>query len=105
MALTARVGDVGAVLRLTIERDGTALDISGAGTKTIKVYDPDRVLAATITATFTNTGTDGQLQATLTSACFDRAGTWTAVAYLGSLSGFSGHTSPVSITVRPVAVP
>ena len=101
---TVRVGDVGAAIRLTVERDGTAVDISGAGTKQILVYNPDGVLAATLTGGFYTNGSDGILTATSTSACFDRAGRWVLVAYIASLSGWTGHSTPVPVLAIAVAL-
>lgn len=103
MALQVRVGDVGVVIRLTIERSGTAVSLVGAGSKTIKVYDPNGTLAETLTGSFYTDGSDGIVQGTTTSSSFTSSGLWRAVAYIGSLSSFSGHTSAVTIDVRPVA--
>lgn len=100
---TVRVGDVGILIRLTVERDGAAVNLSGAAAKSIAVYDPEGVLAATLAGSFTTDGTDGQLQATSTSACFTRAGPWRAVGIVTGLSAFSGTTEPV--VVRAVGIP
>jgi hypothetical protein len=98
---TVRVGDVGAVIRLTIERDGTAVDVSGASTKQIKVYDPDGTLADTLTASFATSGVDGVIQATSTAACFARAGRWVSVAYV-VLGAWTGHSTPATTTAIAV---
>jgi hypothetical protein len=104
MPLQVRTGDVGAVIRLTIQRDGVAVDISAASTKQIKVYDRSGVLAATLTGSFLTNGTDGILQATTTSDCFTVAGQWRAVAYL-VLGAWTGHSATVTIEAVDVAKP
>ena len=100
----ARVGDVGALIRLTIEDStGTAVNISSASPKVIEVYAPDgTTLAETLTGSFYTTGTDGILQATTTSLSFTRAGFWRAVAY-ATIGSWVGRSSVLVIEVRPVA--
>lgn len=99
----ARVGDVGALIRLTIkDSTGTAVNISSASPKVIEVYTPDGVLAETLTGSFYTTGADGILQATTTVLSLTRAGLWRALAY-ATIGAWTGRSSVLVIDVAPVA--
>ena len=105
MSLTARVGDIGAEIRVTIkDLTGAAVNIASASPKQIRVYDPDGVLAETLTGSFYTNGTDGILSATTTASSFTRSGLWRAVGY-ATIGTWTGTSSTLSITVRPVAAP
>ena len=95
------VGDYGTALRLTATENGSALDISGVTSKSIKLRTPDgRVL--TKTATFTGTGVDGNFQYTLQQGDLDMPGKWRWQGYLAGLGGWTGHTSEgAPFTVKP----
>lgn len=102
MSARAQVGDVGAEIRLTIiDSTGSAVDISTASLKQIKVYTPEGTLAETLTGSFYTDGTDGILKATTTSSSLTSAGYWRAVAY-ATIGDWTGHSSPLVIEVRPV---
>ena len=70
------VGSYGQTLEATIKEDSTAEDVSGFTTdKDIILKAPDGKVI-TLTATFKTDGTDGVIQATVTSGTFDQSGTW-----------------------------
>lgn len=69
------VGDIGTVLRRTVQDNGDVVDISGATTKQILLKGPSGALK-TKTASFTTDGTDGQLQWTTILNDLDEAGQW-----------------------------
>lgn len=100
MAVPIHVGDVGAIIRLTVFEDGAAKDISAADPKRIKIYKPDGTVL-TKTAEFETTGDDGVVQCTSESNDFDAPGLYNAVAYF-TLGGWTGHSSPLTITCKPV---
>lgn len=98
MALIVHVGDVGAIIRLTVFEDGAAKDISAAEPKQIKIYKPDGTVL-TKTAEFLTTGDDGVVQCTSETDDFDMPGTYSAVAYF-TMGGWTGTSSPLLITCR-----
>lgn len=96
---TLHVGDIGSVIRLTLKENGTVVDISGASTKQIKLQKPDGT-SVTKTASFTDNGTDGQLQYSTQSGDLSVAGRWYAQAYV-VLGSWSGHSEKVELVVEP----
>ncbi|MGE3341495.1 MAG: hypothetical protein AB7J46_06400 [Candidatus Altimarinota bacterium] len=94
------VGDVGVVIRLTVQEDGSAKDISTATTKQIKIRKPSGEIV-TLTGSFTTTGSDGKLEAETTSTDFDELGEYRAYAYL-VIGDWSGHTGSTRIDCRAV---
>jgi len=70
------VGDIGTVIKLTFKDGTTIVDISGAATKNLVFEKPDNSTKVTKAGTFTNSGTDGQLQYTTASGFLDTAGWW-----------------------------
>lgn len=92
MAVQLHVGDYGTALRLTVSEDGTAVDVSAATTKQIKLRTPEgRVL--TKTASFVTDGSDGAMQYTLQQGDLDAPGLWRWQGYLAGVGGWTGHTS------------
>ena len=68
MADEVHVGDIGTVLRVTVQdEDAAIVDISAASTKQILIKKPNGTLL-TKTAAFTTDGTDGQMQYTTVGA-------------------------------------
>jgi hypothetical protein len=89
---TLHVDDYGAALEVTVEEDGSAVDISAATTTVIKMRTPDgRVLSKS--ATLTTDGTDGKMRYTLQSGDLDTPGRWRWQGYLAGVGGWTGHTS------------
>lgn len=89
-----RQGDYGGIIRITIKERGAVKDISTATTKQFRFIRPDGVELPAVTAVFTNSGTDGKLQFTVTSGMLSKAGPWQvqvlltyAAAYLQSKIG------------------
>lgn len=82
---------VGTIFRLTIEEDGTAVDVSTATTKQIRFQKPDGS-ALVKTATFTTTGTNGQIEYATVSGDLNQAGQWEMQGYI-AMSGWSGYSS------------
>lgn len=74
---TIQVGDIGTIIRLTIEDCGTAVDVSSASTMSIILQSPTQGDASvTKTATHFTDGTDGIIQYTLIADDIDTAGIW-----------------------------
>ena len=69
------LGDIGTIFRLTIKDGDDVIDISGASTKDIVFTNPSGT-KTTQAGSFTNTGTDGQLQYASVSGDLDEVGTW-----------------------------
>lgn len=89
---TLHVDDYGASLEVTVEEDGSAVDISAATTTLIKMRTPDgRVLSKS--ATLTTDGTDGKMYYTLQQGDLDAPGRWRWQGYLAGVGGWTGHTS------------
>lgn len=72
------VGQYGEPVVLTIiDSQGNVVDISAyTSTKQVLLQSPDSLKLVTYTATFVNTGTDGQIQFTPASGDIDRDGDW-----------------------------
>ena len=74
---TIQAGDIGTIVRLTIEDCGTAVDVSSASTKQIIFQSPTQGDASvTQTASFFTDGTDGIIEYALIADDVDTAGTW-----------------------------
>ena len=91
---------IGTVIRLTIEEDGSAVNVSGVSTKQIKFTDPGGTVT-TQTATFYTDGTDGIIQYTTVDGDLDVVGEWQAQAYVAGLSGWTGHSTIHRFRVEP----
>ncbi len=77
----AAVGSVGYVIETVfINESGTAINISTASTKQIRIRRPDGTLL-TKTASFTGTGSDGKIQCTTIAGDLNVAGTYVAEGY------------------------
>ncbi len=74
MTQELHVGDSGTTLRVTVEEDGAAVDVSGA-TAAIILKDPSGNTAATA-ASFTDDGSDGQIEMVTTTETLTEAGKW-----------------------------
>lgn len=84
------VGDIGTVLRVTVNDAGVARDVSSATVKRILLKKPDGT-TLTKDAAFTTNGGNGQIQYATANGDLDQAGTWQIQAYV-ELTGWSGHT-------------
>lgn len=69
------VGDIGTVVEVTVTEDGTAIDISGATTKTMRFRRGDGTILD-VTASFSTDGTDGKIQYAMLSGNLNSAGVW-----------------------------
>ena len=65
--------DVGTTLTVTIADEGTAVNISAAATKVIKLTKPDGTVLSK-SASFTTDGTDGKMYWVAVSGDFDTVG-------------------------------
>ena len=68
------VGDIGLVIRVTIEDDGSVVDVSSATTKDFYLKRPDGSLLGPLATTFTTDGTDGQIEYATVSGDLSLAG-------------------------------
>jgi len=67
--------DYGWISRLTVQQDGTAVDISGFSTKQMIFIDPSGT-ATTKSASFYSDGTDGIIEYTVEDGLVDAPGWW-----------------------------
>lgn len=89
-----RKSDIGVAFRLTIkDQDGTAVDISGATTKSIYFTKPDKTVD-TQTATFPSggSGTNGEMEYATISGDLDTTGTWKWQGYVVMSDGSAYRT-------------
>ncbi len=76
---TPRVGDVGTVIEMLIQEDGSAMDLSGATTMQIIFRKPDGSKLEK-DASFKTDGTDGRLKYTIGAGDLDQVGVWSCQA-------------------------
>lgn len=88
---TLPINQEGLQIKMTMLEDGSALNISGASVKQIKLWKPSGTLVVK-TASFVTNGADGMLYAVLVSSDLDEAGWYTVRAYVeqGTFKGHSG---------------
>ena len=97
---TIQVGDIGTVIRLTIEDGGVAVDVSSASEKEILLRSPAAgATALTKAAAFTGTGTDGQIQYAIIDGDLDIPGNWSAQGKV-VMPGGTWYTTKTVIVVR-----
>ncbi len=95
------VGDVGAVIEVTVNENGAAADISTVTTKQLKLEKPSgEVLSKD--AAFTSDGSDGKIRYTTLADDLDEYGIWDCRAYLVFPGGWTGHTSKTTFEVFKV---
>lgn len=98
--VSMQVGDVGTVIRLTIEDGGSAVDVSSASTKQIILLSPTQgATALTKTASFTTDGTDGRIEYATVAGDIDVPGWWKVQAKVVLSSG-TWSSTPVRFRVR-----
>lgn len=101
-----RAGAIGSIVRLTVEEDGVAVNISAVSTKNLIFIRPNGSMVVK-TASFTTDGTDGKLQYTDTTGSLldwrdpGVLGQWRVAAELLGLSSWSGESSPGAFLVEP----
>ena len=84
---TIRKDDIGTILRLTINDDGSPVDVSSAvTTKNILLKKPSGSVV-TKAASFTTDGTDGQIQYVTLISEIDEVGVWQAQAHVVITAG------------------
>lgn len=93
-------GVVGLLIKVTVKEDGSAVNISTATTKEIKLRGPSGT-AKTKTADFFTNGSDGILIYTTIANDIDEVGVWDIQAHVVLNSGFDGHTLQDSFVVNP----
>ena len=97
---TLQVGDIGTIIRLTIEDGGTAVDVSSATTQQIILQSPTQGDAAVVkTSSFLTDGQDGIIQYTTVADDLDTAGRWTVQ---GKVVLSSGTWSTSLTTVKVI---
>lgn len=97
--MSAQVGDIGTVIRLSIvDSAGTAVNVATATTKEIHAQTPAGV-DKTWKASFVTDGSNGQISYTTTSASdLDEAGVWQVQAYIVTPAG-TWHSSTETLVV------
>lgn len=76
MSTVIYVTDFGILLKVTVsDESGNAVDLSSYTTKILNLVSPAGVATA-LTADWTTDGTDGKVQATITTGILDESGTW-----------------------------
>jgi hypothetical protein len=96
--MSLHVGDIGAVIRLTVYEDGSPKNISSAVPKQLKIRKPDGSVT-TKTASFSTDGTNGQLQCVTDISDLDQEGRYTVSAYM-TIGSWTGYTSPATFSVE-----
>jgi hypothetical protein len=96
---TAVLGDTGTLFRLTVEDDGTVVNVANASTKFLVFVKPDGS-SVQKTASFTTNGTDGKVQYQAEAGVLDQIGVWKCRAKFTGLDGWSGHSSPLRFRVE-----
>lgn len=94
------VGDIGAIIEMTVTESGVAVDISSGTTLELKFLSPSGT-QSTKTATLSTDGSDGKMRYVTESAFLDAAGLWETMGYL-VLASWTGHTSKSQFYVNPV---
>lgn len=100
MASEVHVGDIGTVIQVTLQDAGTAIDISGASTKSILVLKPDGT-EVTWTAEFVTDGSDGAIKYTTASGDLNVAGVWYLQPQIVFASGVSFAAASQHLLVHP----
>lgn len=93
--------DIGAVIEITINEDGSAKDISDASTKQIKFIKPNGS-SVSKDASFSDDGSDGKVRYTTVDGDLVPSGVWACRVYLVLSGGWTGHTSKTTFDVFPV---
>ncbi len=81
--------DVGTILRMTVQDSGIAIDVSsasGVGKKLLLLRKPGGTVVEK-TLSFTDDGTDGQVQYTTLTDDLNEDGEWGLQVYLGLTAG------------------
>ena len=84
-------GDIGTILRATLEDSGTVVDVSTATVKQIKLQKPDGT-DVTKTAVFTTDGSDGKIQYVTVADDLDQSGEWKIQGYV-EMPNWQGHSA------------
>ncbi len=92
--------DIGVVFQVTIEDDGTAVDVSGATTQQILFGKPDGT-KLTKTSGFTNSGSDGKVQYASVADDLTPAGQWYIQVRVVLASGSDLHSDIAKFIVHP----
>ena len=90
--------DIGTILRITVQDDSVAVNLSSATTKTLTLRKPDGTTSAK-TAAFYTDGTDGIIQYVTQADDLDQSGTWGIQAYV-VLSDGSWHSDQSTFIVH-----
>ena len=89
---------VNVLFEIEVREQGEPLDVSGASTKQIILERPNSREKVALTASFTNTGTDGRIYARSTAGDLAEIGQWKCYAYVAKGS-YIVYTPPSSFTV------
>lgn len=101
MASEVHVGDIGTVIQVTIkDSSGTAIDISGASTKSILVLKPDGT-EVTWDAEYVTDGSDGAINYTTVSGDLNVAGVCYLQPQIVWASGVSFSAAKQHLLVHP----
>ena len=93
------VNDIGTILELEVQEDGSAVDISTTTEMYIYLKNPAGT-TKTCTATFSLDGTDGKIQYATIADDLDQEGPWEMQGKV-KMPGWEGYTSIVNFTVYP----
>lgn len=99
-----QLGDVGISIQLTVtkESDGSALDISAATTRQIKMKPVDgSALLITATALLVTDGKDGKMQCITQAGHLNVIGVWEAQGYI-EIGALQIHTSITEFTIERI---
>lgn len=95
--MSLHIDDYGEKIKVTVEEDGAAVNVSAATATTFLIKDPEGTVT-TQTATETTDGTDGKLEWIITTGFLASAGLWTVQAHVVFASS-EFYTSEFSFNV------
>lgn len=100
-AKEAHKADTGSEIRLTVQDGGTAVDLTGATTLTIKLKKPSGTVVSK-TATVVGDATAGVIRCYTAATDLDEVGLYEIQPYLVLASGWTGHGDRVMLRVHGV---
>ncbi len=95
------VNDIGTIFRVTIVESGVAVDIASTTTHALLFQRPEEGVTVTQVASFTNVGTDGQMEYKGTSGDIDTVGRWKLQAHLIFPNGDDFRSNIAIFDVHP----
>lgn len=100
MAVIAHVGDIGTLIRVTVQTLDIPVDLRAATTTRFVIRRPNGLLIEK-PSSFTINGSDGRVQYAVEQGIFVEPGRYDICIYV-ELAGYKGHTTRASFDVEAV---